>query len=565
MRKIIPLFALLFIAACATIPPHVESVDSSNPNLASMYFYLTGSYLHYDGDHKSADQLFHMALAQDPNSPNIKKQILINSSYLYMSGGLSPEEIREQLELAKSTITFDFEMLMAAYSVYNQLQDNEGIKWSLDELVCRYPEPRVYVQKFLFMRDRLGTTDNKLLETALQKSGADAELQYIIARIYASNNPDKAISVLQKIKGHVPADGFLVQMYVDGGFNKDLAKHFSGYSYPEDAAMMKAYLQILNQKRKFAEVCLLASSILTTEDVNLIEELCYAAMLQNETEILTQVNQFIHAKIPEPEADSRIAALLLSFALNHKDFPIDPELPDRIYSLSSAQDIFLYYALTSALKTGTTDIKTDFFFYRDFTDAVDERLPESLLKDYLKNLIHETTATEISLPRFSFAYSLTQKLWGEISDYSTALQYLYDAQNTPLRIEVLRKAILRFPNEAMFLNDLGYTLLENPANYNEAESLISKALQKEPESLYYTDSMAWLQYLKGDYQKAAEHLPTLLKSENPPSEIRYHIARIYMALGEKENASLQLQKVLEDSTNPSYQEKAEKALKELGM
>ncbi|MDR1398247.1 MAG: tetratricopeptide repeat protein [Desulfarculales bacterium] len=79
--------------------------------------------------------------------------------------------------------------------------------------------------------------------------------------------------------------------------------------------------------------------------------------------------------------------------------------------------------------------------------------------------------------------------------------------NSGQAIEYLRQAIKINPTCAKALNDLGYSLLEEPdPDLEEAESLIRRALQEEPNRTTILDSMGWVLYLKGQYEDAYEYL-----------------------------------------------------------
>jgi tetratricopeptide (TPR) repeat protein len=79
--------------------------------------------------------------------------------------------------------------------------------------------------------------------------------------------------------------------------------------------------------------------------------------------------------------------------------------------------------------------------------------------------------------------------------------------NNRQTIEYLRRAVEINPAYAKALNDLGYSLLEEPEpDLEEAESLIRRALQEEPNRATILDSMGWVLYLKGQYEEAYEYL-----------------------------------------------------------
>ncbi|MCK7515930.1 MAG: tetratricopeptide repeat protein [Desulfobacterales bacterium] len=70
----------------------------------------------------------------------------------------------------------------------------------------------------------------------------------------------------------------------------------------------------------------------------------------------------------------------------------------------------------------------------------------------------------------------------------------------------MRKVIELDPKNANALNYLGYTYADLGQNLDEAERLVLEALKHKPNDGYITDSLGWVYYKKGDYEKALQHL-----------------------------------------------------------
>jgi tetratricopeptide (TPR) repeat protein len=140
--------------------------DPSRPNLASIYFYMSASYLHYSGDFASAGQLYQNALEQDPHSPQIAKQILINAAYAFVNGQMGQEEVLAIFAEARQRQRFDADLLNAANTVYSKAKDSEGQLWSINESIARYPSARAYLQKFYFSYSNDGSNKPGALNSA---------------------------------------------------------------------------------------------------------------------------------------------------------------------------------------------------------------------------------------------------------------------------------------------------------------------------------------------------------------------------------------------------------------
>ena len=96
-------------------------------------------------------------------------------------------------------------------------------------------------------------------------------------------------------------------------------------------------------------------------------------------------------------------------------------------------------------------------------------------------------------------------------------------------------------NAAMY-NLLGYSLAKRGVRLDEAEQYIIKALEISPRDNSFIDSLAWLYYQKGEYNRALSLLQsvpeTFLKSD---PEGLYHLGAAYAAVGETEKARPYLQ------------------------
>jgi Flp pilus assembly protein TadD len=111
----------------------------------------------------------------------------------------------------------------------------------------------------------------------------------------------------------------------------------------------------------------------------------------------------------------------------------------------------------------------------------------------------------------------------------------------------LRTALELNPEDTELYNHLGYSLLlwYEKARLEEAESLIKKAVEKEPENPAYIDSMAWVFYHKGEYQKAYELLKKALEKEKEDPVLYEHMGDVLLKLGRAEEAQVYYKKAYE--------------------
>lgn len=103
-----------------------------------------------------------------------------------------------------------------------------------------------------------------------------------------------------------------------------------------------------------------------------------------------------------------------------------------------------------------------------------------------------------------------------------------------------RRAIERWPESSMSLNALGYTLADVTDQYDEAEKLIRKALDMEPDSAAIIDSWGWVLYRQGRSEEALGYLEKANEKLRDP-EIVGHIIEVLLSLDRHADANEALQ------------------------
>ena len=105
-----------------------------------------------------------------------------------------------------------------------------------------------------------------------------------------------------------------------------------------------------------------------------------------------------------------------------------------------------------------------------------------------------------------------------------------------------RAAVKRWPDSALSLNALGYTLADRTTKYREAARLIKKALELEPDSAAIIDSWGWVLYRQGEHEQALVELKRAYESLKDP-EVAAHIVEVLWKLERLDEAK----DVLEDA------------------
>jgi Flp pilus assembly protein TadD len=142
--------------------------------------------------------------------------------------------------------------------------------------------------------------------------------------------------------------------------------------------------------------------------------------------------------------------------------------------------------------------------------------------DYGRSIAALENAKAIEPANIELLYQLGM-LFEKKGDNSTAMKYMEEI----LALE---------PDNAGALNFIGYSYAEKGINLDKAEAMIRKALEKRPEDGYIRDSLGWVFYSKGEYQKA---LAEILKAQELVADdpvIAEHLADTYGKLGQYDRA-----------------------------
>ncbi|TPE48861.1 tetratricopeptide repeat protein [Amaricoccus solimangrovi] len=107
-----------------------------------------------------------------------------------------------------------------------------------------------------------------------------------------------------------------------------------------------------------------------------------------------------------------------------------------------------------------------------------------------------------------------------------------------------REALKLSPDQPLVLNYLGYSLLEQGQDYDEALDMIQRAVKGQPDDGYITDSLGWAYYRLGRYQDAVA--PMLRAVELTPDDpvINDHLGDVLWMVGRKREADFQWHRAL---------------------
>jgi len=134
--------------------------------------------------------------------------------------------------------------------------------------------------------------------------------------------------------------------------------------------------------------------------------------------------------------------------------------------------------------------------------------------------------------------------------------------NIETAIRKMRRLLQQEPENAAALNFVGYTLVEQERDLDEAGRLIRQALKLDPENPYYLDSLAWYLFKTDSREKAWKKIQKAISQIEDDPIIWEHYADIAKSLEKKEQARKGYKKALElDPENPETLRKKLQGLK----
>ncbi|HSU69000.1 MAG TPA: tetratricopeptide repeat protein, partial [Tepidisphaeraceae bacterium] len=133
-------------------------------------------------------------------------------------------------------------------------------------------------------------------------------------------------------------------------------------------------------------------------------------------------------------------------------------------------------------------------------------------------------------------------------DLLYTLSAVYSRLGEKQRSEAALADVLKAdPSFAGANNDLGYTWAEQGRNLGEAESLVRKALQVEPDNLSFLDSMGWVLYKRGKFDEALQKLTRAALLADPV--VLDHLGDTLYRLGQRARAADQWHQAVQRITD----------------
>ncbi|MGK9476976.1 tetratricopeptide repeat protein [Melioribacter sp. OK-6-Me] len=359
-------------------------------------------------------------------------------------------------------------------------------------------------------------------------------------------------------------------------------------SYPFDVGLLQQKGNIYIKQDNWKEAALIYQKIFDLNDLQLTEKLqlaslFYAAADKDSNNIFI-ARDFLK-KIDKDTSDWQVNAYLGEIELKLGNDSVAIEYFRKAAKLAewNAQiwiraggllfDSRKYDETIEFMSEAAEKFPNDFVVNLIYGLALSQTNRHQEAKIYLKRAININSDDVTALS--AYGYTLNQ-----LKENNEALQYLnkalllqpdnvdligtvamiYESEgNYKMSDSLYQHALGLDSSNAIVLNNYAYSLAERNIRLNEALKMASKAIENDPKNSSFLDTIGWIYFRLGDYQKAKDYIEKSLSLEPNNETVVDHLGDIYFMLGNKTKAMEYWKKAYDiNGNNKKIKEKIEK-------
>jgi len=562
---------LWLIFSCADIEAVLQ--PKSAPNEFSTYFYSAATLLYFDYQFSMAEAVYRLALKYDSGAGTIKRS-LYNTIYMRAERNEIPLSYFEAYaDSMLSEKLMNQAMLEQAYNIFIQYDEKEKARQILNMYLKSYTKSEAYSSLYKLEKELDNKKRPQLLDKAVKNANNDASILNTLGFLYLEFDADKAekiwISSLPYDSSPQAATS-LWNLYATQSDSVKLRSLYSSFRLPAERDKLYAVLNQAVTGGTAKSLLYVHDLILRSADPQFVLKLMLACWSEEDYDRFEQTLSAVE-KMNLTYLDRQLAyfyAALNSLKQNRAESALlYISRLDGKYTLDELLTVHRAEFMSKKPENDTQALKTlKSNMTRIFSPAKDNQLPWQI-KDYLMAAVNDMTIdNQVSVPE-DIAKTCVQWYFDEgrrtYDTFFWLAKYYQNLKNYINLNAILREALEAFPEDASLLNWLGYNYIQRDYNLAEAEVMILRALQLSPDNPFFLDSLAWLHFNKGDYEKALKLMKIPSQMLEMPSEIAYHLARVHIALKQYEQAMPYLNRAVEANDDPEYVRLAKDALRQL--
>jgi tetratricopeptide (TPR) repeat protein len=529
------------------------NIYSQVPDLAKEYF-INGKTADLMGKYPESAENYLLALKYD-NSAGIHfalsqaytKLKKFQEALVEINKALMQEENNPEFLMHKADIYINLAKTDEAIGIYLKLMENDSEDYSVVYSLARLYEENSEPDKAAVLYEKI--TDDY---------GFDPDVLRRLYDIYATKNKfDDCERVLEYI---IKTDPYDMQNRIR------LASLYDYNGKYEQSLKIYEELINLNPEDKKLQNNLVKLYFLTGQPDKGFQ--AFASALGKDTlsyEEKVQVGEIFVSMISQEKSAIKITKNVFEKIQNEYPQEWKPYFYIGVVKISSGDDSFVAdfeKALQLADTSREAYVQVGYMYFdkglMDRAEPVARKgvmmYPEEFRLNYLFGLVLQRQGK----PDEASMY-LERALFVNPEDISllSTLGLLYNSMKKYDKSDYMyQKALEIDPDNALVLNNYAYNLSVRGENLSMALEMSKKAIQKEPNNANYLDTMGWIYFRLKDYMNARTYTQKSLDLNASSSVVQEHMGDILSAMGDIGNAIIHYQKASElNPSNNSIKEK----------
>jgi len=527
----------------------------------AMNYFLKGGMYEDWGNLTYAYSYFKAAEKKDPDNPMVKlslARVALNMGKFEEAAGYASWLIREDIETVDATIY----LAEANYRLGKPAEAAANLESVVDDMSSYR---RLRVLKFLYRIYNELEETGKSINTLEEASGLNPDDIFVNYRmgleLARQGKREEAASYLQKVVDEDPAYGdaaaITAAILLEKG-SREEAKQILGKSFqadPENNDVAARLFELISEDEDYRF------------GIDLLEPLYRDGRLRNRG--LVELGRYYYETGMNPQSVEVYQSLM---ERTGRKAPILRIICD--IELESGNFRNAVSCLSQLIEEQPDNFDNYVGYLLIMHDAAGEPSgPEQEVEispdDSLRIMKKALSCMDSKSFRHNYIVGM---VFNQAHHYDAALKYLLRAEElSPDDRDVLLELARAYeeegePQEALarvkrlyssdsedpvLKNYYGYLLALNGDRLNFAEQLLNQALEHDPDNGYYLDSLGWIKYKQGEYQRALELLLDASRAVNDDPKIWEHLGDTYVKLEAMDEARQAYRKSIELSTRQS--------------
>ncbi len=514
--------------------------EEADVDLSCSYFYfLWGSHAEFTSRYAEAFEAYEKALICDPKVSYLREKIPIlllkmgeyekAATWLRQALKDRPDENNNRLFLASLYIQQDKlpEAIKLYYEVLERDPDNESVHLRLGLL---YSHQEEYEKA------------EKIFRQLLKKNGNSYFARLSLARLLKqTEKPEEAAQEYEKA----------LELNWSRELAYELGNYFTGLKKHDDALRLYTSITESDPFDERARLSRVQALLDMSKDDEALEELKnISTFSKNPTNIEIIISKVLLRKNEVQQAKDILERLARETTTSEPRYM----LALLAYKEENYSSALSHLALISP---GSADFEDSVYLQiRIFKESGDKDKGVALLRKHiakensrrplfyalLATLYHERKEDPAAISLLEAAVSIYPDNPQLFFDYGLILDK--NGMEEQAITKMMRVLELQ-PNHAEALNFIGYSWADKNIRLKEALEYIERAVALKPDNGYIVDSLGWIYYRLGDYQRAVKELNRSLELEPGDPHIHEHLGDAYRSLGKRGEALQQYRKALE--------------------